>query len=201
MIRDNNDNELYSCCKCLSYLLGCVLMIGLIGGIVSYIVFGIIFLVQDYNIANDCKNSNLWEYALVSIILSFTNFKINSSESDKNIDIACVIIVIIGVMNLCLSIWGGIELWQQSCDKLSNSNLWKFSLVAFILQCICSAICVLVPPLLLCYFGIHMNNNVNDTSLTTKITNNDIPPPIVSNVEDIDLETKVNEELKVDTNV
>lgn len=200
MIRDKNDDHCYSCYKYVSYFLGCLLIIGLIGGLISYLVFGIIFLVQDYSIANDCKNSNLWEYALVSIILSFTNFKINSSESDKNIDIACIIIVIIGVMNLCLSIWGGIELWQQSCDKLSDSNLWKFSLVAFILQCICTAICVLVPPLLLCYFGINMNNNINDTSLTTKITNN-IPPPIVSNVEDINVETKVNKDLKVDTNV
>lgn len=200
MIRDNNEDCCYSCYKYVSYFLGCLLMIGLIGGIVSYIVFGIIFLVQDYNIANDCKDSNLWEYALVSIILSFTNIKIHSSESDKNIDFACIIIVIIGVMNLCLSIWGAIELWQQSCDKLINSNLWKFSLVAFILQCICTAICVLVPPLLLCYFSIDMNN-INDASLTTKITNNDIPPPIVSNVEDINVETKVNKELKVDTNV
>ena len=102
-------------------------------------------------------------------------------------------------MNLCLSIWGGIELWQQSCDKLSNSNLWKFSLVAFILQCICTAICVLVPPLLLCYFGINMNNNINNESLTINITNE--PLPIISH-EVVDIKEQVNnKDLKVDTNV
>ena len=42
-----------------------ILTMALIVGLVAYIVFGIFYLIQDYDISNECKGCNLWAYALV----------------------------------------------------------------------------------------------------------------------------------------
>jgi len=47
-------------------------------------------LIQDYGIANDCKNSNLWEYVLVAIILSTSHIKMdihNIQFKDNTFDV------------------------------------------------------------------------------------------------------------------
>ena len=43
-------------------------------GVLMYLIFGYLFLVNDYNIANKCKDSNLWAFVLVNIIISTTGF-------------------------------------------------------------------------------------------------------------------------------
>jgi hypothetical protein len=46
----------------------------LVVSFICYIVFAILYLVQDYNVWNDCEsNSYLWPYVLVAIILSLIN--------------------------------------------------------------------------------------------------------------------------------
>ena len=59
---------------CLNIIYGCSLCwltLILIAGCFSYIVFGIIYLIEDYDIAHDCNNSSLWAYVLTSVIISF----------------------------------------------------------------------------------------------------------------------------------
>ena len=100
-----------------------------IGGI----VFGIIFLVKDYKIAEECKGSSLWEYALVTVIngvLALLNQTLRK-DLEEHLELYYVLSVL---FNTGLGIWGGIELFSKSCDNLEKSELWTFGLVAFISQ-------------------------------------------------------------------
>ena len=170
------------CLQCSCYFTA---ILTLLGATVSYIVFGIIYLIQDYGISNECKGSNLWEYVLVSMILACTNISVKTN--DEKVDLSACIIVMVGVINLCLSTWGGIELWDYSysCDELFNSNLWKVGLASFILQVTTTVICVIVPPILLCYITFREAKNI-------------------TNMEKPSCNEEVNENylnLKIDTNV
>ena len=139
-----SNNDFCNKCMLCSW---CLLSLALLGGYVAYITFGIIFLIEDYGIANDCKNSNLWEYVLVAVILSTSHIKIHIHNGNDNI-IYCFM-TFIGIMNISLSIWGGVELWYRSCDELNNSNLWKIGFVSCILQLIASIICLVLTPIIL----------------------------------------------------
>ena len=123
----------------------------LISGAISYMVFSILYLVYFYNDAMECKSSHLWEYVLVSLILSTVSIKVKSD----NDEIFAISIVIIGVINLCVALWGGIELWENCCSELRYSNLWDIGLVSFIIQCVLVFLCIVIPPMLLCYINSH----------------------------------------------
>ena len=88
------------------------------------------YLIQDYEVSNECKGSNLWEYILVSTILMFPN----SSVKTDNFTLFAILVIIIGIINLCMCIWGGIELWVKSFDSLVDSNIWVFGTWTFGLQ-------------------------------------------------------------------
>ena len=147
------------CLQCSCYFTA---ILTLLGATVSYIVFGIIYLIQDYGISNECKGSNLWEYVIVSMILACTNISVKTN--DEKVDVSACVVAMVGVINLCLSIWGGIELWDYSysCDELFNSNLWKVGLASFILQVTTTVICLIVPPILLCYITIKEARNISN---------------------------------------
>lgn len=139
----NNDSNLsYITCA----ILFTILLIALITGSIAYLVFGIIFLVNDFDISNDCKGSNLWAYVLTSIILSSTNTSLISKnkrdQSDSDLSYMKIIVAVICniIINSALAIWGGIEIWNKSCHDLQDSNLWDFALSTFILQLFASAI-------------------------------------------------------------
>lgn len=133
---------------------GCLLILGLFAGAISYIVFGIMYLVQDYDIAHDCKDSSLWAYVLVAIILSLSrgNAKNAVAEDDDIASVQSTICtcVCLGLIESGLAIWGGIELWDKSCDDLSDSNLWTFGLVTFILQAFCGTLFLVIMPMIAC---------------------------------------------------
>ena len=154
------------CIICSFYLIS---GLALLAGTISYAVFAIIYLIEDYGISNDCKGSNLWEYVLVSIILGTGNLSI---KGDVSMNSAIIIFVIIGIINLCLATWGSIELWKYSysCDDLFHSNLWYIGLVSFILQVFATVICVILPPILLCYYtmsdlDVKSSNNQESTDV------------------------------------
>ena len=86
------------------------------------------------------------------------------SNEDENI---AALLTVIGVINLCLSTWGAIELWQNCCTELRYSNLWNVGLASFIIQCFLVFLCVVVPPILLCYIVI----------------NEEPRPPLTENIE------------------
>lgn len=139
----NNDSNLsYITCA----ILFTILLIALITGSIAYLIFGIIFLVNDFDISNDCKGSNLWAYVLTSIILSSTNTSLISKnkrdQSDSDLSYMKIIVAVICniIINSALAIWGGIEIWNKSCHDLQDSNLWDFALSTFILQLFASAI-------------------------------------------------------------
>lgn len=139
---DYDSNLSYITCA----ILFTILVIALITGSIAYLVFGIIFLVNDFDISNDCKGSNLWAYVLTSIILSSTNTSLISKnerdKSDSDLSYMKIIVAVICnlIINSALAIWGGIEIWNKSCHDLQDSNLWDFALSTFILQLFASAI-------------------------------------------------------------
>lgn len=120
---------------CCGGCIGFILLLGLLAGCISYLVFGIIFLVKCYDVANDCKDSKLWEYVLVSMVLSLMKSNAKSSSGDDHeVKASVCTFVCFGLMEFGLAIWGSIELWENSCDELSETNLWKFALATFSIQ-------------------------------------------------------------------
>ena len=110
-------------------------------GVLMYLIFGYLFLVNDYNIANKCKDSNLWAFVLVNIIISTTGFikLIVKKESvfeefcklvkdELSILISAIILTIFYSGFIC---WGGVELFRNSCDDLEKTSLWNFALFIF----------------------------------------------------------------------
>ena len=123
----------------------------LISGAISYMVFSILYLVYFYNDAMECKSSHLWEYVLASLIINTTSIKI----STDNYNTFAILVVVVGIINLCVALWGSVELWEICCSELLYSNLWNIGLASFIIQCVVTFICVIIPPILLCYITLH----------------------------------------------
>ena len=165
------NNGCHLCCIC-GYIFAILI---LLAGALSYYIFGIIFLIQDYNVSNECKDSCLWEYVLVSLILSTTYINYKNDE-ENGIDKHIILLIILGIFNLVISIWGGIELFYRSCDDLNDSNLWIFGVISFGLQLLSVFICVFVFPMLVCFL-VFRENNKNDY-----INNNDVKLTINTNV-------------------
>lgn len=154
--RDNNNLE--SCCPiCIYYFLILLLMIILIGGLISYYVFGILFLVKYYDKFSECSQSHLWEYVLTSLVLSLINSKLYNSNDNKN-NVSFINLILIFLINLGLNIWGGIEIFFKLCNDLDNTSLTKFALAVFSLQTICTFISLTIP-CCICYFEKSENNN------------------------------------------
>ena len=162
---NNNDND---CLQCIGLGCGCITVLGIVAGIVAYFVFGIMYLVQDYTITHDCSDSSLWAYVLTAIILSF--FRISAKNAkDDNTDTGVNIcnLVCIGLIEMGLAIWGGIELWVKSCDNLINTNIWKFGLATFCIQTFIAAIfLIIIPGFLMCMscYDTNNKNNIDDVS-------------------------------------
>jgi len=147
---DNKKKENISICECCGVCLIFILGIGVIAGAIAYIVFGIMYLVQDYDISHSCDGSALWAYVLTAIILAFSRSGAKNASSDSE-DAGTTIctIVCLGLLEAGLAIWGGMELWVKSCDDLAESNLWRFGLATFIIQTFCASIFLVVIPLVL----------------------------------------------------
>ena len=148
----------------------------LLAGALSYYIFGIIFLIQDYNVSNECKGSSLWEYVLVSLILSTSYLKYKNDGEENGVDKQIVLLVLLGIINLAISIWGGLELFYKSCDDLNHSNLWIFGVVSFGLQLLNVFICLIVFPIIVCWLIFKEKYDINNTN------NNDVKLTINTNV-------------------
>ena len=144
---EKKSNECLECCGiCSLFLFG----LALIAGSLAYLVFGIMYLVQDYDVAHDCGRSSLWAYVLTAIILAWgrSGAKNASSKSDSVGGTICLL-VCLGLIEAGLAIWGGVELWDKSCDDLQDSNIWKFGLATFCLQTFCATLFLVIMPLVL----------------------------------------------------
>ena len=136
--------------NCINLLIGyllCISIITFLTGILLYIVFGIIYLIDDNKIAAECINSSLSSYVLISLFLSLYRcniFDIKDNKSEK-----LCLLFLNGIFELSMSIWGYNELWINTCDKLNKTNLWNYGLLSFIIQIITFIICIIIYPLII----------------------------------------------------
>jgi hypothetical protein len=123
-------SDLFTCC---AGCCGCLCLLTLIVAVVSFYVFGILFLVQDYETCKECEDSLLWTYVLITLILALCN---GGSAKGKEKDATQLFCFYMGtlILQLCLGVWGGVELWIKSCDTLIDSNIWIFATWTFGLQ-------------------------------------------------------------------
>lgn len=174
-----------NCRDCCVLSLLSLAAISLIGSIVCYITFGIMFLVQDYNVAGDCKGSSLWEYVLVAMILACSHVSVKSDKDDGGVFLP--LLMCLGIVDLGLAIWGGVELFEKSCDDLSDSNLWKFGLAVFVIQLFLAVTSlIIIPVILICSICLNENNTEESSISSVKIDNlgqNEIREPIKTNLD------------------
>ena len=150
---------------CCMYSTVTILCFAFVGLTITYYVFAIKFLVENYGDAKDC-NLDLWIYVLVSLIMAFTRSGSIKSSDDKNNNsegspYVCVLICI-GLIEAGMASWGGVELWQKSCADLKQTNLWTIGFVTFIIQASSGVICLFVVPTTLCCLAKQVNNQVTE---------------------------------------
>ena len=64
---------------------------------ILYYLYSIVYLIEDYNIANDCKSSHMWEYVLFNLLSSINTILINKNSNyvgDNNKRMECNFIYI-----------------------------------------------------------------------------------------------------------
>ena len=95
----------------------------LIGGAVSFLVFGILFLVQDWNEYSSCNGSDLGPYVIVALVLTWANGNAAKTKNENN-DICSLILGLLFyfLLNTGLAIWGGIEVYINSNDCIELAN-------------------------------------------------------------------------------
>lgn len=127
----SKDNSNLECCKCLAFALfylGIVSMVmGLIGGVISYYVFGIKFLIKDYQTSQDC-NSDVGNFVLSSLIVTFI-LGGGQANANKNNDpgIKTCVNIFLSFFWLGWGVWGFIITQDEDCEDLENTNLVKYS--------------------------------------------------------------------------
>ena len=144
MSENETEEKSILCCLCTA---GCAIL----AGIGSFMAFGIIFLVQNWDEYSSCNGSEMAPYVIVALVLTWGN--LNATKSSKKESSFCenvLSLLLYFLLNTGLAIWGGIELWVKSCDDLKDTNLWKFSLAVFIIQVTSATILLLVPFVLVC---------------------------------------------------
>ncbi len=140
----------------------CCTITTLVAGSISFLVFGILFLVQDWDTYRSCSGSAMGPYVIVALILTWGNGKAANNEKKETGGLVVGLICYF-LMNVGFAIWGGFELWEKSCSDLKDTNLWKFSLAVFIIQII-SAVIILLIPCIIAYIATREpNTNLSDT--------------------------------------
>ena len=114
------------------------MLLGLIGGAVTYYVFSIISLteISHNTVQNRCSDSNLWSYLLTVLIINIivgNTSKKGAREKDTGETIMSAAVSLIITVSLCT--WGSIEFWNTCVqDKLSDTLLFKMVEVTIYLQ-------------------------------------------------------------------
>ena len=103
------------------------IVLGLVGAVVSYYVFGIKFLIKDYSTSEDC-NSDVGNFVLVSLILSVLvgGGQVSANKGDDHGVKLCVNIFL-SFFWLGFGIWGFVITQEEDCEDLDNTNLVKYS--------------------------------------------------------------------------
>ena len=119
---------------CFGYLILIGLLLGIIAGGIAYYVFGIKYLIKNYDESNECKSS-IGDYVITSLILSFvlTITQIKSSKGKGDEPELCFQILLSFVW-LGIGIWGFISTKNENCDDIIDTPLWRFAHVISIIQ-------------------------------------------------------------------
>ena len=133
-------------CKFYTCLL---LSIILVACYITYIIWGILVLVNNYDISHNCNGSNLWAYALITMILSCSRLKFINTDKQKMLKFICCSLFL-GLLEAGLAVWGGFELYHNSCQNINDSGLWKFSFLSLCIQSVFGTIFLLLIPLYMC---------------------------------------------------
>lgn len=175
MERNNNKSNREDSLVCMGACCMFITAVSIIGCVIAYIVFGIMYLVQDYDIAHDCDGSSLWAYVLTALILSLLRSG-SKNVNDENNGLNICVVLCLGLIELGLAIWGGIELWVKSCNSLVDTNIWKFALATFILQSFVAALLLIVIPLVFLLLAVcKKTETVNEENKTNNLEYNITP--------------------------
>ena len=131
-INKSQDDSCLDYCKCVTFALfylGIVSMVmGLIGSVVSYYVFGIKFLIKDYQTSEDCS-SDVGNFVLVSLIVSFIlgSSQANTNKNGDDAGLKLCVNIFLSFFWMGWGIWGFIITQDEDCEDLENTNLIKYS--------------------------------------------------------------------------
>ena len=111
-----------------------LLKIMFLGAYVSYFIVGTNYLITDFQAADNCNHSYVWEYVLFSLVIDLICFSILfikdwSFDIDHLSQLGCL-----GLINLILITWGVVELSQEKC--MNGTLLKSFSGFVVIVQII-----------------------------------------------------------------
>ena len=120
---------------CNKFLIGSIFV-----GQITYLIFGMVYLVDYFNISYECKESYIWEYVMVSLFITAVGVISRCIYRKSNIEEYLYLLAGLSLIDFIIALWGGIELMNISCVKITNTPLWTFALVTFFIQIISSTL-------------------------------------------------------------
>lgn len=121
---------------CISGCSLALIVVGLIGSSVAYYVFCVISLVRDSHdsIQEKCKDSNLWPFILVILIMNLVVAKSNTNNKEDDSGKICSLITSL-IITASLCTWGSLEFWRPCVqDKLSNLLIFTMVKTTLIIE-------------------------------------------------------------------
>lgn len=136
------------CLSCVGICCACIGGLALAAGAVSILVFSIMGLVQDWDLAKDCDGSNLHIYMIVALVLSFISGGNSSTaaKTDNSVARICAMGTSLA-LSIAMMVWGYVEIFDNSCSDLEHSLLWDMGIVIASLH----AFIVLLSILVVCF--------------------------------------------------
>ena len=143
--RENN-NYIENClvfCECLKIAIYIIILTY----VFAYYIIEVVFLIKYWSIDHQCHSSHIWEYNLISLIFGLCRFiVIRIQKYELHISFPTILI---GCIELSIAIWGGVELFIRSCDKMYGSALWILSLINFCAQLFTAVMILIILPFLI----------------------------------------------------
>lgn len=113
---------------CLGCLCGCGAILGVLAltaGCVSIVVFSIMGLVEDWDLVEECENSKMHVYMIVSLVFALMSGGSSAKGSNEESIGAYICSV---CLSIAMFVWGLVEVVDRSCSALDHSLLWDMTL-------------------------------------------------------------------------
>lgn len=111
-------------------LFGYFLVLGILVLNILYIIYGIIFMDDDWDEYLKCDKSNLGPYMVTSVVYSVLALNSFRGEENRSKDIGFITMV----LGFALLIWGGIEVFDNACDDLKETDLYKIAFYRYVVD-------------------------------------------------------------------